>query len=384
MDEEGVALLPALVSALSEAGSSDRAEELAGRAVSTSALLGLPGVGARSAIERERIRLYRRPESFDVTAAVAVVGRAAETLRGLGDELGLSRADYLMCDLTWLMGDPVASYAHAEQMLSHARRAGSGFDVATALTFMGWALVEGPWQTSAAIARCDALTSAAGGQRAAELALRASRAALMAMTGHYHRARGAMAEAKAGLGELNLGGFAVYTLLLEAIAETVAGNPASAERAIRDAKMMVSDSDDHWYLSFIAVDLAHAILAQGRLAEAAEAVAQIDTMPAPCDTEWVIKRHMARALSAARAGEPERGLEDARAAVAAADTTGLIVCRANAHRTLAEVLQAGGHPDEAATAARRALALDEAKGNTVAAAGTRRQIASLKLGSRAS
>ena len=77
--EQGVALLPALVSALSEAGSSDRAEELADRAVSTSASLGLPGVGARSAIERERIRLYRHPESFDVA------GGRGRRRAGLGD-----------------------------------------------------------------------------------------------------------------------------------------------------------------------------------------------------------------------------------------------------------------------------------------------------------
>jgi DNA-binding SARP family transcriptional activator len=74
--EQGAALLPTLVSALTDAGSSQRAEELADRAVSTSASLHLPSVGARSAIERERIRLWCHPESFDVAAAVAVVKHA--------------------------------------------------------------------------------------------------------------------------------------------------------------------------------------------------------------------------------------------------------------------------------------------------------------------
>ncbi len=104
--EQGVALLPTLVSALADAGASHRAEELADRAVSTSAALGLPRAGARSAIERERIRLCRHPESFDVAAAVAVVEHASETLRDGGDELGLARAAYLMSDLTWLHGRP--------------------------------------------------------------------------------------------------------------------------------------------------------------------------------------------------------------------------------------------------------------------------------------
>jgi hypothetical protein len=127
----GACLLPALVSTLEESGESARAEELARTALARSAALGLPGVGAVAAIEQQRIRLSRHPETFDVAAAVAVVAEATETLRDLGDELGLARATYLMADLAWLMGDPVASYDHAERMLAHARRAASGFDVAT-------------------------------------------------------------------------------------------------------------------------------------------------------------------------------------------------------------------------------------------------------------
>ena len=67
--EQGAELLPELVSALVEAGASARAEELAQRAMATSAALGLPRVGAWAAIERERIRLSRYPETFDVPAA---------------------------------------------------------------------------------------------------------------------------------------------------------------------------------------------------------------------------------------------------------------------------------------------------------------------------
>ena len=155
--EQGVALLPLLASALSEAASSDRAEEIADRAVATSAALGLPQIGAQAAVERERIRFYRNPETFDVGAAERVVEEAVRTLAGLGDELGLARAAYLMSDLAWLRGDPVGSCANAERMLGHARRAGSGFDVATGLVFMAWSLVEGPWPASEAIERCDAL-----------------------------------------------------------------------------------------------------------------------------------------------------------------------------------------------------------------------------------
>ena len=48
-------------------------------------------------------------------------------------------------------------------MLILARRAGSDFDAATALVFMAWALVEGPWPAPEAIARCESLAREAAG-----------------------------------------------------------------------------------------------------------------------------------------------------------------------------------------------------------------------------
>ena len=228
-----------------------------------------------------------------------------------------------------------------------------------------------------AIARCDALAREAAGQRSAESSLRGCRAALLAMAGRYDEARGGMAAARAALAELHLREMGAYLAHLDAHAENIAGDPAAAERAVLDAEAIVSESGDRWFLSIVHVDLAHAILAQGRLADAAEAVARIETVPAPCDPQWVIKRHSARALLATRHGDLEHALEEARAAVAVAGGTDLIVFAADAYRTLAEVLRAAGREEEAATAAGRALALDQAKGNTAAAAATRRRFAAL-------
>jgi DNA-binding SARP family transcriptional activator len=367
----GAELLPALVSALIEAGASARAEVLAHQALSASAALDLPTVGAWAAIERERIRLHRHPESFDVVRAVAVVDRASRTLRAQGDEVGLARADFLMADLTWITGDLVASGVHAERMLDHARLAGSGFDVATALIFVAWCLIEGPWPVPEAVARYDALAGDAAGLRAAELTLIGCRGALTALTGPYDEARGALADAAAGLVEMQLSGTRLYLALLTGLAAMHAGEPEAAEQAAREAEALVTDPGDRWLLSMVQSDLALSILAQDRLAEAAEAVAAMDARPAPCDADWVIKRHMARALLAARRGEPERGLDDARAAIAAAERTDMVVNRANAHRTLAELLAATGDRAGAMAALTRALALHEAKGSLAAAAATR-------------
>jgi tetratricopeptide (TPR) repeat protein len=350
---------------------------LAERAIATAAALGLPRVGAWSAIERERIRLSRHPETFDVAAAIAVVEQATRTLAELRDDLGQARAWYLMADLAWLRGDPEASYLHAQRMLDHARAGGSGFDVATALTFMAWCLVEGPCPVPEAMALHDALARAAAGQRAAELTVVGCRAVLMAMLGRYDEARSQMAQSSAGLAELQLRGIALYVSLLESVAEMLAGDPAGAEYAVRDAEASALESGDRWYQALVHIDLAHAVLEQDGRPDAPEHVARIEALAAPCDVEWRIKRHTARARLAARDGESERGLEEARAAVAEAEQTRLSLCRADAQRTLAQLLWDTGRTEEAAAAVRRALELDEAKANAVAAARTRSRFAAL-------
>jgi tetratricopeptide (TPR) repeat protein len=376
---EGAELFPALVLALFEAGSIDRAMPAADRGVAAAAALGLRRVLARAVVERERIRLCAHPETFDVGPSILAAEQATATLHELGDDLGLARAAYLMCDLVWLRDGPASGYVHATRMLAHARRVGSGFDVARAITFVGWSLTEGPVPVPAAIERCEELAREAPGQRAAELGVLGCRATLMAMAGRFGDAREAMAGARDGLAELGLHATQAYFALLAAFAETLAGDPAAAERAVLDAGAIVAESGDRWFLSMVNVDLAHAILAQDRPADAAAAVARIDTVPAPCDPQWTIKRHTARALVAASTHDHDRAVQEARAAVAAADHPELIVLAANAHRTLAEVLRTAGRDAEAAAAAGRALALDEAKGNTAAAAATRRRFAALAL-----
>jgi hypothetical protein len=100
--------------------------------------------------------------------------------------------------------------------------------------------------------------------------------------------------------------------------------------------------------------------AQGRYADAAGAVARIETVPAPCDAEWSSSA-TPRALLALHEGDHERAVREARSAVAAADRTDLIVFRADAYRTLAAALRTTDNAHQATTAAHHALALDEAK-----------------------
>ena len=258
-------------------------------------------------------------------------------MRALGDELGLARAAYLMSDLAWLTGDPVASYAPRRARCSrYARRAGSDFDAATALVFMAWCLVEGPWPAPEAIARCDELLRAMPSARG-RLSLLGCRAVLMAMIGRYDEAR---ADMDAGAGRLRRPAarpaWPPTSALLVALAETLAGDAVAAERAVRDAEAMVAGPGDRWYQAMVNVDLAHDRHRPGPLGDAAAVLERIEAMPAPCDVTWVIKRHIVRARLAAHAGDSGVALAEAEAAVAVAEPTSLLLARADAQRALAD------------------------------------------------
>ena len=118
-EEQGAALLPALVSALFEAGvvrSSGAARGSSGvdeRLARPAPRRGVVGDRARADPALPPPDQLRRRQAADG-------GRRAGRRRRSADWETTSRSgapDYLMADLAWLTGDPVASYAHAERML---------------------------------------------------------------------------------------------------------------------------------------------------------------------------------------------------------------------------------------------------------------------------
>jgi tetratricopeptide (TPR) repeat protein len=155
--------------------------------------------------------------------------------------------------------------------------------------------------------------------------------------------------------------------IFDAEVRLLAGDPASAAEALDDAERVASEIGDRLFLATIRVERAHALLAQDRLAEAAEAVARIDEGVAPNDLEWRVKRLTARGRLAAREGRAQEALAEARAAVALADASDMFIYRADAWRDLAEVAERVGEAGEAAAARATALRLYRAKGNVAAA-----------------
>ena len=313
------------------------------------------------------MRAYRHPESVDPGASLIVAELAAAALEELGDDVGVARARYLMCELAWLRGASERGLRDAREALRLARRAGATVELDAGVSVVALALVVNRVPVSAARAECDELLRLVAGRRFAELGVRGFAAVLDAMAGDFEQARTQLARSRDGLNELGLHQASIWMAVFDAQAELLAGDPIRAEAALCDAERVADEIGDRWFHSTILVDRAHVLLAQDSRERAAAAVARIEEVPAPSDLEWRIKRHAARGKLAARQGEAERGLEEARAAVALAEPTEMFLFRADAWRDLAEVADRVGEAEEAAAARATALRLYTAKGNVAAA-----------------
>ena len=234
----------------------------------------------------------------------------------------------------------MACGVHLERMLAHARHAGNGFEASIAVTCRGWNLVEGPLPVAAGLERVEELRREAAGLPAAEATLDGCRAALMSLQGAVDDATPVMAAVRERLTALGLRELTAYMAVLDAQRLRLAGRHAAASRALRDAGSVWSASGDCWMEAVVRVNLAGAIVAQGRLDDAAAAIDHADDLPSPVDRVWVVKRHVARAGVASARGRHDDAIAEARAAVAATAGTGLLLYAAEASHALAAVLDA--------------------------------------------
>ena len=356
-------LLPILASALVEAGTFDRAADVAALGASEGARLGLPAVRWRSAVEHERTRLYTRPEAVDVGASLDVVRQASEIFTLLGDDLGLARAHYLHAELLWMNGEPDSAGQHCGQQVRHAKRIAAGFEVAAGQVYIAWSLVDGCTPVQQGLRRLTELTAEAAGDRVARLGLLGFQAVLQSMAGEQADAGALMEQSRRGLADLDLNMTGAAMALFDARMLLRAGDHRGAEEAVQDALRTGRRGGDRWVESTALVDLAHAVIAGGRQQDAARAIAEIDTVPAPCDTEWLVRRLTAQSLFASLSANHEVAVRQASDAAARVDGTQFLPLRSHAHWTRALALYHAGHRDQAVRAQETARALALAKGD---------------------
>jgi tetratricopeptide (TPR) repeat protein len=360
--EAAAGLLPILASALAEAGTFGRAAEVAQAGERAGLELGLPAVHWRSAVERERARLYADPARADTEAALATVGQATGVFTTLGDDLGLARSYYLRAELLWMKGQPDSALRQCERQVRHARQAGAGFEAAVGQTYLAWSLVDGCTPVRQGLRRLTGLIAEAGDDPVARLGLVGFMAVLRSMAGEPD-ADALMRQSRRGLADLGLNMTGAAMAIFDARMRLRAGDYPGAEQAVSEALRTGQQAGDRWVQSTALADLAHVLLAQGRHEDAVRAVKAIDTAPAPRDTEWRVRRLTAQSALAALSASHATAIRRADAAVAAAEGTQFLMLRCHAQATRAAVLRRAGRAAEAAAAQSAAQALARAKGD---------------------
>jgi ATP/maltotriose-dependent transcriptional regulator MalT len=173
------------------------------------------------------------------------------------------------------------------------------------------------------------------------------------------------------LNELGLRLRAAFATEAAAFVETLAGDHAAAERALRLGFEITDQLGERGYNATVTALLSQAVLAQGRVDEAEELTQAAERGGATDDmtTQVVWRSVRGRVLSAREQHGAAEAL--AREATALAADTDDVNMRADALVDLGEVLRVAGRGSEGAPFVRQALELFVAKGNDVAATRTR-------------
>jgi DNA-binding SARP family transcriptional activator len=329
------------------------------------------GVEKRGRLEVAHIRLYTEA---DADEALAAAREAIPTFELLHDDRGLARA--------WLVVGFVeggffcrnaAWVAAAERSAEHYLR--SGWPTATPTVALATALYYGPTPVDAALARSAQLRQDPSIGRAGAAEVGVYEAGLLAFSGRYDQARALLDDAVAIKVELGQAlSIATGADPIRGSVEVLAGDLSAAERALRSSCETCERLHAWAHVATLGAELAHILVAQGRLEEAKRWARKAEEHAEPSDLSAQFSWRSAQARILAHDGEHERAQELAREAERIVLETDAINQQGNVLVTLAEVLAAAGRDEEARDALERGVAAYELKGNVVAARAARKTL----------
>ena len=374
--ERGVALLPRtspsrgfalleLAIALMRSGAFAEAEGALEESLALALSDGNRQLELRTLIEREFFRIFTNAETPD-HEITRIAEEAIPALEALGDDAGVARAWHLKSEppvnaCRW--SERAAALEHA---LEHARRAGDTREVARAAGFLMQAIQLGPTPVDDAIVRAQLFLRESEDDRLLTASILSSLGVLLAMRGEFAEARAEWSRARSLWDELGMTQDRALRAMDGAAIELLAGDVEAAERELRTGYRLFEEIGDMHLRPTIAAYLA-AALAQGNRFADAEKVAQYARSHVwEDDIVTQVMWRVALAQVEASAGETAEAERLARQAVELAAPTDFLDLQATALLALARVLREARSP-EAASAAARARAVYERKGNVVGA-----------------
>jgi tetratricopeptide (TPR) repeat protein len=332
------------------------------------------GAGDRRAELRARLELANVRLLGDTgdhaDELLLAAGDGIPVFEAAGDHRSLSRAWRLTAYVEGAVRSRYgASLAPAESALEHCVHA--GWSTAAGVGERAAASAKGPTPAEEGIRRCRELLRNADLGGEANVLVQLSE--LEAMTGRFTEARKLLARSRTLYGELGQAALLHVNCGEQAGAiELLAGDARAAVTVLRESCEALEGIGERAYLATRAAQLAGALYANGEHDEAARWVtlAAASASPGDVPTQLMLRSVRTRLLAA------EGSLADAEAlageAVGLAATIDAPNQRAQVMLDLAAVLGLAGRKAEAKAALDEAVAVYEAKGNTVAARNARR------------
>ncbi|HXY83843.1 MAG TPA: BTAD domain-containing putative transcriptional regulator [Gaiellaceae bacterium] len=301
-----------------------------------------------------------------VTDLLAIADAAIPELETIGDDRSLGRA-WLSVGL--MRGTFRGEYAAQEQAAAEAagRYRRGGWSPSTTLGVLTSALYYGPRPVDEGIAYCDRLLRDHAGDRGSEANIALWLGGLEAMHGRFDDARAHVESARTTFEDLGQMFVALVTstLILGAI-EVLAGSLEAAEQALRDSCAACKQLDEPAHLASRAAELADVLYHESLFEEAVTWVRLSQDLASDDDLDAQSSWRAVAASLAAHIGDHDRARKLIGESLEIVEQTDALNQRAKVQLDLAEVLRLSDRRAVAAAAVRRAIALYEEKGNTVA------------------
>jgi class 3 adenylate cyclase/tetratricopeptide (TPR) repeat protein len=368
--------LPDLAEAMLAIGEFAWAETFLDEANEMAAQAGEAGLGASARLLRLRVRSHSAEPEDWIGRMVAEADRGLPLLEAAGDHVELARA---LRQLAWAHGTACQygrTAAAAQLAMKHAALGGDERQRQHAASQYAIAALYGPTPVPEAIERCESIVAEALEDRRTQAIVMSLLSELRAMQGDFAAARDLYTRARLMLEEFGRSVVAASTSLQSCGVEMLAEDPAGAERELRRDFAELSEMGERYFLSTAAGELARAVYAQGRYAEAEELTRLAEDLSAADDLTSQALWRSVRAKALAQRGLGRQAEACAREAVDLLRDTDTLVLQADALEDLAEVLALGG-TDDGREHLEEALRLLQSKDNIVSAERVRASLRAL-------
>ncbi len=377
-DPARVWLTPDLSESLMESGRFDEARRVLEAATGADEDEQSRCAAARSELVGLLVDLNAGNEGGWLERANEDVARLIPVFEAAENHVGLATAWRVLSNARVMALQFDTGFEAAEQIIQHAELAGDVRQQRRGAVVYGICAVQGPTPVSEGIARCEELVESVEGDRRTQSLVQLCLAQLLAMDGMFERARELCSTARAVLDELGQGVLAAATSTDSAPVEVLAGDLVRAESDLRRDMADLETLGETYLRSTVVGLLAHVLVDRGAFTEA-ERVAELARDLAgddDVDAQVLWRESVARCQAAQGRFDEAIVLLDEAVSLTEATTAPMMQAQALTDRAI--VLAAATRDGDAAADLSAALALHEAKGNSVGAEGTRRLLADLR------